>query len=172
MCFNNVRKSDLGRQVRRQLEYSIAASKGLRIVKAPSTVDAVKDIFRTNGLLGLYTGFRLHFGEVFCVSHITIPTHFHAVRDTFGTALYFFEYDGLRHIMGRLPSGEQGPTPSWLPIHSSLVPFLCGSVAGVSSWALIYPLDVCVRTIGLCYINRELTSLCGTVSRQKSNNVP
>ncbi|KAK7693788.1 hypothetical protein QCA50_003360 [Cerrena zonata] len=112
-------------KVRRQLEYSIAASKGLRIVKAPSTLDAVRDIFKTNGLLGLYTGFRLHF-----------------VRDTFGTSLYFFEYDGLRHIMGRLPSGEQGPTPTWLPIHMSLVPFLCGSVAGVSSWALIYPLDV------------------------------
>lgn len=68
--------------------------------------------------------------------------HLFAVRDTFGTALYFFEYDGLRHIMGRYPSGEQGPTPTWLPIHSSLVPFLCGSVAGVTSWALIYPLDV------------------------------
>lgn len=49
-------------QVRRQLEYSIAASKGLRLAKAPSTMEAVRDIFRSNGLLGLYTGFRLHFG--------------------------------------------------------------------------------------------------------------
>ncbi|CAL1705215.1 unnamed protein product [Somion occarium] len=103
-------------KVRRQLEYSIAASKGLRIAKPPSTLEAVRDIFRTNGIFGLYTGFRLHF-----------------VRDTFGTALYFFEYDGLRYIMGRLPSGEQGSTPAWLPIHNSLVPFLCGSVAGVTS---------------------------------------
>lgn len=44
--------------------------------------------------------------------------------------------------MGRLQSGEQGDTPQWLPLHASLVPFFCGSVAGVTSWALIYPLDV------------------------------
>jgi len=112
-------------KVRRQLEYSIAASKGIRLTKPPNTIEAIRDIFRTNGLFGLYTGFRLHF-----------------VRDTLGTALYFFEYDGLRHIMGRSPSGEQGDTPTWLPLHASLVPFCCGSVAGVTSWALIYPLDV------------------------------
>jgi len=112
-------------KVRRQLEYSIAASKGLKIVKPPGTMEAIRDIFRTNGLLGLYTGFRLHF-----------------LRDTLGTALYFFEYDGLRHIMGRLHSGEQGPTPVWMPMPASLVPFFCGSLAGVSSWAIIYPLDV------------------------------
>ncbi|KAJ3538175.1 hypothetical protein NM688_g6558 [Phlebia brevispora] len=112
-------------QVRRQLEFSIAESKGIRIVKPPNTLDAVRDIFRTNGIRGLYTGFRLH-----------------CLRDTLGTSLYFFEYDGLRHIMGRLPSGEQGPTPAWMPVHVSVVPFMCGSLAGVSSWALIYPLDV------------------------------
>ncbi|CCM04731.1 uncharacterized protein FIBRA_06919 [Fibroporia radiculosa] len=112
-------------KVRRQLEYSIAASKGLRILKAPGTFEAVRDIFRTYGLGGLYLGFRLHF-----------------VRDTLGTGLYFFEYDGMRHLMGRLPSGEQGPTPSWMPLHPSMVPFMCGSLAGVTSWALIYPLDV------------------------------
>ncbi|OSD08615.1 mitochondrial carrier [Trametes coccinea BRFM310] len=112
-------------KVRRQLEYTIAASKGVKLAKAPSTMEAVRDIFRTNGALGLYTGFRLHF-----------------VRDTMGTALYFFEYDGFRYIMGRDASGEQGDTPPWLPIPVSLVPFLCGSLAGVSSWALIYPLDV------------------------------
>ncbi|KAI0723996.1 mitochondrial carrier [Cerioporus squamosus] len=112
-------------KVRRQLEYSIAASKGIRLAKAPSTMEAVREIFRSSGLLGLYTGFKLHF-----------------VRDTMGTALYFFEYDGFRYIMGRDYSGEQGPTPPWLPIPASLVPFLCGSLAGVTSWALIYPLDV------------------------------
>ncbi|RDX56515.1 mitochondrial carrier [Lentinus brumalis] len=112
-------------KVRRQLEYSIAASKGIRLAKAPSTMDAVREIFRSSGLLGLYTGFRLHF-----------------IRDTMGTALYFFEYDGFRYIMGRDYNGEQGSTPAWLPIPEGLVPFLCGSLAGVTSWALIYPLDV------------------------------
>jgi len=112
-------------KVRRQLEYSIAASKGVRIAKAPGTIESVRDIFRTNGLLGLWTGFRLHF-----------------VRDTLGTALYFLEYDGLRYIMGRDQYGEQGSTPPWLPMPPSLIPFMCGSLAGVTSWALIYPLDV------------------------------
>jgi len=111
--------------VRRQLEYTIAASKGITLVKPPSTVGAVKEIFKSNGIRGLYTGFRLHF-----------------LRDTLGTALYFLEYDGMRHLLGRQRNGEQGPTPSWLPIHPSLVPFVCGSLSGVTSWALIYPLDV------------------------------
>ncbi|KAF9246160.1 hypothetical protein BU15DRAFT_84962 [Melanogaster broomeanus] len=112
-------------KVRRQLEYSIAASKGVHLAKPPGTLEAVREIFRTNGLPGLYIGFRLHF-----------------VRDTAGTALYFFEYDAMRHLLGRQRSGEQGPTPPWLPIPVSLIPFVCGSLAGVTSWALIYPLDV------------------------------
>ncbi|KAG8217858.1 mitochondrial carrier [Butyriboletus roseoflavus] len=112
-------------KVRRQLEYSIASSKGIHLARPPGTLEAVRDIFRTNGLSGLYIGFRLHF-----------------VRDTAGTALYFFEYDAMRHILGRQRSGEQGPTPPWLPIPVSLIPFVCGSLAGVTSWALIYPLDV------------------------------
>ncbi|KAJ7172364.1 mitochondrial carrier domain-containing protein [Mycena filopes] len=112
-------------KVRRQLEFAIAASKGVHLTKPPGTVAAVKEIFKTNGITGLYTGFRLHF-----------------LRDTLGTSLYFLEYDGMRHLLGRDRNGEQGETPSWLPIHSSLVPFVCGSVSGVTSWALIYPLDV------------------------------
>jgi solute carrier family 25 carnitine/acylcarnitine transporter 20/29 len=56
------------------------------------------------------------------------------------------EYDAFRSLLGRSASGEQGRTPNWLPVHPSLVPFLCGSVAGVSSWALIYPLDVSVSS--------------------------
>ncbi|PAV24001.1 mitochondrial carrier [Pyrrhoderma noxium] len=112
-------------KVRRQLEYAIAESKGIRLVKPPTTTQAVKDLVRANGYRGLYIGFPLHL-----------------LRDTSGTALYFLEYDGMRHLMGRLPSGEQGPTPSWLPIPASIVPFFCGSFSGVTSWALIYPLDV------------------------------
>ena len=73
---------------------------------------------------------------------VTLFSRSIVVRDTSGTALYFLEYDGMRHLMGRLPSGEQGPTPSWLPIPASIVPFFCGSFSGVTSWALIYPLDV------------------------------
>ncbi|KAJ3934468.1 MAG: hypothetical protein NXY57DRAFT_890064 [Lentinula lateritia] len=112
-------------KVRRQLEYTIASSKGIHLSRAPGTFEAVRDIFRTSGIAGLYTGFRLHF-----------------TRDTTGTMLYFLEYDGMRYLLGRQRSGEQGPIPAGIPIPVSLAPFVCGSFAGVTSWALIYPLDV------------------------------
>jgi len=56
----------------------------------------------------------------------------------------------MRHLLGRKRSGEQGPTPAWLPIPISLIPFVCGSLAGVSSWALIYPIDVYVHIFVSC----------------------
>ncbi|KAF8310049.1 mitochondrial carrier [Cantharellus anzutake] len=113
--------------VRRQLEFSIAEKRGVVLHKAPSTAASVLDIVHQSGVRGLYTGF-----------------HLHLLRDTLGTAMYFAEYDCFRRILGRLPSGAQGPQPAWLPFHlpDSLLPFLCGSFAGVSSWAIIYPLDV------------------------------
>lgn len=45
---------------------------------------------------------------------------------------------------GRKGEGEQGDLPEWAKgwLPKGLVPFLCGSVAGVTSWALIYPVDV------------------------------
>lgn len=118
-------------QVRRQLEYTIAATKGITLVKPPGTFEAVKQIYRANGIGGLYTGFRLHFREFFCLVFATSSLKPLIVRDTTGTALYFLEYDGMRHLLGRSRIGEQGVSPSWLPIHSSLVPFVCGSVSGV-----------------------------------------
>ena len=99
------------------------------------------------GWQGLYTGWRLHF-----------------IRDTLGTALYFAEYDVMRWFLGRKrgpqmaeadrrrgKDDEQGPVPdwarNWLP--KGMIPFVCGSVAGVTSWALIYPVDVsCFRSLG------------------------
>ena len=49
----------------------------------------------------------------------------------------------MRHLLGRQRSGEQGPTPSWLPVPASVVPFICGSVSGVM------PRD----TIHVCHID-------------------
>jgi len=48
-------------QVRRQLEYSIAASRGISLVKPPTTMEAIREILRNYGCRGLYLGFRLHF---------------------------------------------------------------------------------------------------------------
>ncbi|EJU05298.1 mitochondrial carrier [Dacryopinax primogenitus] len=112
-------------KVRRQLEYAIAQARGLTIDKPPGTWSAVMQIVKEKGVLGLYQGFRMHF-----------------IRDTMGTSLYFLEYDSFRYLMGRSISGEQGPPPSWLPVPTALIPFFCGSVAGVTSWAIIYPVDV------------------------------
>jgi solute carrier family 25 carnitine/acylcarnitine transporter 20/29 len=75
------------------------------------------------------------------------------VRDTLGTALYFAEYDVMRHLLGRKRDGTssregdglvQGDVPDWAKgwLPKGLIPFLCGSLAGVTSWALIYPVDV------------------------------
>jgi len=66
-------------QVRRQLEYSIAHSKGITLVRPPGTVEAVREIFGTNGLGGLYTGFRLHFS--------TSPLSKFGPRPVFGSSL-------------------------------------------------------------------------------------
>jgi len=112
-------------KVRRQLEYSIAQERGIIVAKAPTTIEALRDIVKGSGLPGLYMGFRLHF-----------------LRDMMGTSLYFMEYDSFRYLLGRQETGEQGPVPQWLPLHPNLIPFVCGSVAGVTSWALIYPVDV------------------------------
>jgi solute carrier family 25 carnitine/acylcarnitine transporter 20/29 len=102
----------------------------------PTTAQAVKMIIKSAGYGGLYTGWRLHF-----------------VRDTLGTALYFAEYDVMRHLLGRKRDGTssregdglvQGDVPDWAKgwLPKGLIPFLCGSLAGVTSWALIYPVDV------------------------------
>jgi len=112
-------------KVRRQLEYAIAQARGATLGKPPSTMSAVAQIVREKGFLGLYQGFRTHF-----------------VRDTLGTSLYFMEYDSFRYLMNRRITGEQDAPPAWLPIPISLIPFFCGSVAGVTSWAIIYPVDV------------------------------
>jgi hypothetical protein len=149
-------------QVRRQLEYQIYRDShpglfdGRKVVttsakpprpapppfQPPTTLQAVRMIVSKMGPLGLWTGFRLHF-----------------VRDTLGTALYFAEYDVMRFWFGRkrgndpiASSGKddafsgstQGDLPDWAKgwLPPQLVPFLCGSLAGVTSWALIYPVDV------------------------------
>jgi solute carrier family 25 carnitine/acylcarnitine transporter 20/29 len=67
----------------------------------------------------------------------------------------------LRHLLGRkvnmsdVEEGgrrgreEQGDVPEWARgwLPKGVIPFLCGSLAGVTSWALIYPVDVSK----LCY---------------------
>ena len=54
----------------------------------------------------------------------------------------------MRHLLGRQRSGEQGPTPSWLPVPASLVPFVCGSVSGVMLYDNIWLCAVMIVLAG------------------------
>ncbi|KAF8888238.1 mitochondrial carrier [Infundibulicybe gibba] len=135
-------------KVRRQLEYMIAAKKGIQLYKPPGTMDAFREIIRDYGVAGLYIGFRLQL-----------------MRDVFGTALYFAKYDTMRYICGRNRSGEQGPLPAWLPVHPSMVPFLCGSFAGVVSWGLIYPFDLIKTKVQQKALSGEPTPAWKTFKR-------
>ncbi|WVQ72681.1 hypothetical protein IAR50_002241 [Cryptococcus sp. DSM 104548] len=154
-------------KVRRQLEYQIyrdsrpelrdfpptpipnsALPKGTAPFQPPTTTQAVRMILASSGPRGLYIGWRLHF-----------------IRDTLGTALYFAEYDVMRYYLGRAKKerrdGEggggrfgddvQGDVPEWCRgwLPKGVIPFLCGSLAGVTSWALIYPVDTKAQQRGL-----------------------
>lgn len=86
---------------------------GLKLIILPPLM---QQIYRENGLRGLYFGYSLH-----------------TLRDAVGTSLYFGMYDSLRFLF------EQPQYSKLLP--TSLVPFLCGSTCGILSWAVVYPLD-------------------------------
>ncbi|BGP37970.1 hypothetical protein JCM10449v2_001897 [Rhodotorula kratochvilovae] len=104
-------------KIKLQLEYLIAMKKGVPYVPR-GTIQGFMDLYRQGGFLGLYTGFRLH-----------------ALRDTLGTGMYFGMYDSAQNfIQSRRDTFENVPT--------TLTTFVCGSAAGVSSWAVIYPVDL------------------------------
>ncbi|KAF7363531.1 putative mitochondrial carrier C29A3.11c [Mycena sanguinolenta] len=147
-------------KVRRQLEYTIAASRGIHLVKvSPGTcvkfvteqMTAARYSGRSEGnhqsegrhrsLPGFPASFRRCVipSEPPCTSSsmMACDTYWGATGSGF-CSYVFFAPDNSYTVR----NGEQGETPSWLPIHSSLVPFVCGSLSGVTSWALIYPLDV------------------------------
>lgn len=62
-------------QVRRQLEYTIAEEKGIKLVKPPSTSQAVVDIVRTRGLRALYNGFPLHLRQCLLTSQKPLKSY-------------------------------------------------------------------------------------------------
>ncbi|GJN88548.1 hypothetical protein Rhopal_001514-T1 [Rhodotorula paludigena] len=104
-------------KIKLQLEYLIAMKKGVPYVPR-GTIKGFLDLYRQGGFLGLYTGFRLH-----------------ALRDTLGTGMYFGMYDTAQHIIQSNPDVFQH-------VPTTLSTFVCGSVAGVTSWAAIYPADL------------------------------
>ncbi|GAA6008961.1 hypothetical protein JCM10207_004041 [Rhodosporidiobolus poonsookiae] len=104
-------------KIKLQLEYLIAMKKGVPY-EPRGTIKGFMDLYRQGGFFGLYTGFRLH-----------------ALRDTLGTGWYFGMYDTAQRLIAQNPDTFSS-VPTWLST------FVCGSVAGVSSWAAIYPIDL------------------------------
>lgn len=59
--------------------------------------------------------------------------HLHILRDALGTALYFGSYEAFHLALS--PTGKRdGAGP--------LIHFLSGGLAGMSSWLLIFPIDL------------------------------
>ncbi|KAJ5238620.1 hypothetical protein N7468_003239 [Penicillium chermesinum] len=80
------------------------------------TIEAIRQIVRRHGFLGLYTGFRLH-----------------AMRDTIGSGLYFSIYETCKQETAkRLGTDEKSPVGA---------PALAGAVCSTVPWICTYPLD-------------------------------
>ncbi|KAA8649753.1 putative mitochondrial carrier protein [Aspergillus tanneri] len=81
-----------------------------------SSWTVAKDILQTRGLKGLYYG-----GAITCA------------RDSVGYGFYFWSYEYCKRC---ITSDDDGARKAALKI------LLCGGVAGVATWASVFPLDV------------------------------
>lgn len=90
---------------------------------AASSWGITKDIIRTEGIRGLY------FGGV-----VT------ALRDSIGYGFYFWSYElSTRLMMSKLIDGQRVESPA---AQEAAKVLFCGGLAGVVTWASIFPLDV------------------------------
>lgn len=83
-----------------------------------SSWSITREIVRKDGIRGLY------FGGV-----VT------ALRDSIGYGFYFWSYDLSTQLMA---SNRKDPSPA----ENAMKVLLCGGLAGVATWASIFPLDV------------------------------
>ncbi|KEY77613.1 mitochondrial carrier protein [Aspergillus fumigatus] len=81
-----------------------------------SSWTVAKDIFRTQGLTGLYFG-----GMITCA------------RDSIGYGFYFWSYEYCKRLMSSETDNAH---------EIALKVLLCGGIAGVTTWASVYPLDM------------------------------
>jgi hypothetical protein len=75
------------------------------------SLDAVKQIVRRRGLLGLYTGFQLHLA-----------------RDTIGTGVFFGVYESTKMAITAYRGGEA---------NSGAAISIAGALCGIRSWCLV-----------------------------------
>ncbi|KAI9811437.1 MAG: hypothetical protein M1827_005420 [Pycnora praestabilis] len=87
---------------------------------AKGTFTVTKDIVKSIGIRGLYTGY-----------------HLHLVRDTLGTSIYFMCYESSKQILATY----QGSTPT-SPIPVAIAGGLCGVTYPIDSAKTIYQRSV------------------------------
>ena len=77
-----------------------------------NTYQAIKQIVQSRGVLGLWTGFRLHL-----------------LRDTVGSGIYFGVYEAVKHGMTSYWHLEKANTAGPVAI--------AGAVCGIASWVAV-----------------------------------
>jgi solute carrier family 25 carnitine/acylcarnitine transporter 20/29 len=108
---------------------------------AASSWGITKEIMRNEGVRGLY------FGGV-----VT------ALRDSIGYGFYFWSYELSSRLMAS-KLGDRGSDPT---VQEATKVLLCGGLAGVVTWASIFPLDVIKTRVQTQVIESESAPLIGT----------
>lgn len=88
-----------------------------------TTWQVAKQIKRQEGVMGLYSGFRLHL-----------------IRDAAGTALYFSVYETAKILIDGV-TGKDCVIPGTSIPTGPLSIAVAGALSGVLSWVLVFPLD-------------------------------
>ncbi|KAI5959033.1 hypothetical protein CANMA_004157 [Candida margitis] len=104
-----------------QLEKLVTTNSSLGSIKTriqtPSTLQITNAIIKSEGLRGLYSGFKLHF-----------------LRDSLSTAVYFSLYESIKLFTNDLTNKNASTT-------SPFAVLLSGGLSGVLSWIIIFPID-------------------------------
>lgn len=84
---------------------------------SPSTLQITKQIYKYNGIRGLYSGFK-----------------YHCIRDSIGSGIYFSIYESMKYAMNKFIN-EDGTKSSPYSI------LLSGGLSGVIGWLVVFPVD-------------------------------
>ncbi|KAG9679310.1 hypothetical protein KCU99_g1332, partial [Aureobasidium melanogenum] len=103
-----------------------------------------KELWKERGLRGLYWG-----------GGVT------SVRDSVGYGFYFWSYELSKRLL--ISENTDAEKPEWMTI------LLCGGIAGVVTWASVFPLDVIKTRVQTQGISRPPT---GMISGEQSELLP
>lgn len=88
-----------------------------------TTWEVAKTIRRSEGVKGLYSGFR-----------------YHLMRDSFGSGLYFSIYETCKILMDGFSTKDGKLYGTDIPINGVSIPIAAAS-SGIFSWILVFPID-------------------------------